>query len=122
TMADYIYMIETRLSPDQLKAVSLVQDLARQQNINVYLTGGTMSDIVSGFAIRDLDFTVQGNPFKFQKDLEHGGAKMRGGDDDRKSLSLLFPGTVRAEIHMARSEVYPKPGKPQISPGTIIED
>ena len=62
-MADYIYMLETRLSPDQLKAVSLVQDLARQQNMNVYLTGGAMRDIVSGFAIRDLDFTVQGNPF-----------------------------------------------------------
>ena len=121
-MADYIYMLETRLSPDQLKAVSLVQDLARQQNMNVYLTGGAMRDIVSGFAIRDLDFTVQGNPFKFQKDLERAGVQIRGSDDDRKSLSLLFPGTVRAEIHMARSEVFPKPGKPLIAPGTITED
>ena len=121
-MADYIYMLETRLSPDQLKAVSLVQELALRHTMNVYLTGGAMRDIVSGFSIRDLDFTVQGNPFKFQKDLEQAGVKIRGTDDDRKSLSLLFPGTVRAEIHMARSEVFPKPGKPQISPGTIIED
>jgi tRNA nucleotidyltransferase (CCA-adding enzyme) len=121
-MADYIYMLESRLSPDQLKAVTLVQELARQQSINVYLTGGALRDIVGGGTIRDLDFTVQGNPFKFQKDLEQAGAKVRGSDDDRKSLSLLFPGTVRAEIHMARSEVFPKPGKPQISPGTIIDD
>lgn len=121
-MADYIYMLESRLSPDQLKAVSLVQELALRHTMNVYLTGGAMRDIVSGFAIRDLDFTVQGNPFKFQKDLEQAGVKIRGTDDDRKSLSLLFPGTVRAEIQMARSEVFPKPGKPQISPGTIIED
>lgn len=121
-MADYIYMLETRLSPDQLKAVSLVQELALRHTMNVYLTGGAMRDIVSGFSIRDLDFTVQGNPFKFQKDLEQAGVKIRGTDDDRKSLSLLFPGTIRAEIQMARSEVFPKPGKPQISPGTIIED
>ena len=41
-MADYIYMLETRLSPDQLKAVTLVQELARQQSMNVYLTGGAL--------------------------------------------------------------------------------
>ncbi|HZU22761.1 MAG TPA: CCA tRNA nucleotidyltransferase, partial [Terriglobales bacterium] len=121
-MADYIYMLETRLSPDQLKAVTLVQELARQQSMNVYLTGGALRDLVSGFTIRDLDFTVQGNPLKFQKELEHAGAKVRGTDDERKSISVLFPGTVRAEIHMARAEVFPKPGKAQISPGTIIDD
>ncbi|MBV8206343.1 MAG: CCA tRNA nucleotidyltransferase [Acidobacteria bacterium] len=121
-MADYIFMLETRLSPDQLKAVGLVQELARQHNMNVYLTGGAIRDVVSGFAIRDLDFTVQGNPLRLVKDLEQGGAKLRGSDDERKSLSVLFPGTVRAEIHMARAEVFPKPGQPQISPGTIIED
>src|SRR5438105_9310217 len=121
-MPDFLYLLETRLSPDQNRAVALVQELARQQTMNVYLTGGAMRDIISGFTIRDLDFTVQGNALKLQKDLERAGATIRGSDEDLKTLSLLFPGTVRAEIHMARSETYPKPGKPQIAPGTITDD
>ena len=69
-MADYIYTMETRLTPDQQKGVSLVQDVARAAGMNLYLTGGAVRDIISGFPIRDLDFTVQGNPLKLQKELE----------------------------------------------------
>lgn len=122
-MADYIYTMETRLTPEQQRAVSLVQEAAQAQSLNVYVTGGTMRDLITGFAIRDLDFTVQGNALKLQKDLERAGAIVQGTDDDLKSLYLLFPGNVRGEITMARTERYEKPGKPPaISPGTIHED
>jgi len=60
-MADYLYTLETRLSPDQQKAVALVLDAAKAAGMNLYLTGGAIRDIITGFPIRDLDFTVQGN-------------------------------------------------------------
>jgi tRNA nucleotidyltransferase (CCA-adding enzyme) len=72
-MADYIYTLETRLLPDQQKAVSSVMDAAKAAGMNVYLTGGAVRDIITGFPIRDLDFTVQGNALKLQKDLERAG-------------------------------------------------
>jgi tRNA nucleotidyltransferase/poly(A) polymerase len=122
-MADYIYTMETRLTPEQQRAVSLVQDAAQAQASNVYLTGGTMRDLITGFAIRDLDFTVQGNALKLQKDLERAGAIIQGADDDFKTLYLILPGNVRSEITMARTERYEKPGKPPIiAPGSIHED
>ena len=122
-MADYIYTMEIRLTPDQQKAVTLVQDVARAANMNVYLTGGAIRDIISGLPIRDLDFTVQGNPLRLQKDLERAGAKIGYADDDLKSVHLLLPAKVRAEISMARTERYEKAGKhPFIFPATIIED
>ncbi len=122
-MADYIYTMETRLTPDQLRGVSLVQDVARTQEMNVYLTGGAVRDLISGLPIRDLDFTVQGNPLKLQKDLERSGASVQGVDDDLKIVYVLLPNNVRAEIGMARSETYDKPGKaPAISAATINED
>ncbi len=122
-MADYIYTLEIRLTPEQQRGVTLVQDVARAAEINVYLTGGAMRDIISGFPIRDLDFTVQGNPLRLQKDLERAGVVVQGVDDDLKTLYLLLPGNVRAEISMARSERYEKAGKPPvISPATIAED
>jgi tRNA nucleotidyltransferase (CCA-adding enzyme) len=122
-MADYIYTLETRLSPDQQKAVTLVLDAAKAAGMNLYLTGGAIRDIITGFPIRDLDFTVQGNALKLQKDLERAGAVVGNADNETRALLLTLPGGVRAEIAMARSEHYDKPGKPpQMAPATIIED
>jgi tRNA nucleotidyltransferase (CCA-adding enzyme) len=122
-MADYIYTMEIRLTPDQQRGVTLVQDIARDAGMNVYLTGGAVRDIISGFTIRDLDFTVQGNPLKLQRDLERVGAVVASSDDDLKTLYLILPGNVRAEISAARTERYEKTGKPPlIAPATIIED
>src|SRR5216683_1335909 len=122
-MADYIYTMELRLTPNQQKGVTLVQDIARAAGMNVYLTGGAVRDIISGFPIRDLDFTVQGNPLKLQKDFERAGAVIGGTDDDTKTLYVTLPGSVRAEVSSARIERYEKTGKPPvITPATIIED
>jgi len=122
-MADYIYTMEIRLTPDQLKGVSLVQDIAHAAGMNVYLTGGAIRDIISGFTIRDLDFTVQGNPFKLQKELEKAGALVTAVDEDARTLFLSLPGNVRAEVSLARTEHFEKTGKPPlVSPATIHED
>jgi tRNA nucleotidyltransferase/poly(A) polymerase len=122
-MADYLYTMEIRLTPDQQKGANLVQEIARAAGMNLYLTGGAIRDIISGFPIRDLDFTVQGNPLKLQKDLEKAGAVIGAADEDLKTLYLQLPGNVRAEISMARTERYDKVGKPPaVTPATIIED
>jgi len=122
-MADYIYTMEIRLTPDQQRGVTLVQDIARNAGMNIYLTGGAVRDIISGFTIRDLDFTVQGNPLKLQKDLERAGATISAAEEDVKALYLVLPGNVRAEISSARIERYEKVGKPPtVAPATIIED
>src|SRR2546421_994986 len=122
-MADYIYTMEIRLTPDQQRGVTLVQDIARAAGMNIYLTGGAVRDIISGFSIRDLDFTVQGNPLKLQKELERAGAVISASDEDLKTVYLRLPGSVRAEISMARTEQYEKAGKPPIiAPATIAED
>src|SRR5512141_2712836 len=122
-MADYIYTMEIRLTPDQQRGVTLVQDIARAAGMNVYLSGGAVRDIISGFPIRDLDFTVQGNPLKLQKELERSGASIQAADEDLKVLHITAAGGVRAEIGMARTERYEKTGKPPIvAPGTILED
>src|SRR5260370_11998146 len=122
-MADYISTMELRLTPNQQKGVTLVQDIARAAGMNVYLTGGAVRDIISGFAIRDLDFTVQGNPLKLQKELERAGAVVSAADDDLKVIYVTLPGSVRAEVSSARIERYEKTGKPPvITPATLIED
>ena len=121
-MADYIYTMELRLTPDQFKGATLVQEVARTAGMNLYLTGGAIRDIISGFTIRDLDFTVQGNPLKLQKDLEKAGAKVAAIDEDARTIFISLPGNARAEISMARTERYEKTGKPPIVTPTTIHD
>ena len=122
-MADFIYLMETRLSPDQQRAVALVTEVARAHDMNSFLTGGAVRDIISGFIIRDLDFSVQGNVLKLQKDFEKAGATVEATDETTRTLMLLLPGNVRAEVTSTRSERYDKPGKPpEITQGTIYDD
>jgi len=122
-MADFIYLMETRLSPDQQRALAQVTEVIRAQQLNVYLTGGAVRDILSGFVIRDLDFSVQGNALKLQKDFEKAGAVLESVDEPSRTINLLLPGNVRAEVTSTRSEKYEKPGKPpEITPGTIYDD
>src|ERR1700690_2920336 len=109
-MADYIYTLETRLSPDQQKAVTSVLNAAKAAEMNVYLTGGRIRDIITGFPIRDLAFTVQGNALKLQKELERAGGLIGDADEKTRSIRLTLPGGVRAEIAMARSERFEKTG------------
>jgi len=115
--------METRLSPDQQRAVALVTEVARAHDMNSFLTGGAVRDIISGFIIRDLDFSVQGNVLKLQKDFEKAGAVTEATDETTRTLMLLLPGNVRAEVTSTRSERYEKPGKaPEITQGTIYDD
>jgi len=122
-MADYIYSMETRLTPDQQRGVNLVQEIAQHAGLNLYLTGGTIRDLVTGFPIRDVDLSIQGNPLKLQKELEKAGISVQGLDEDLRTLHLLMPGNVRAELNMTRAESHDNPGKPpSITPATINED
>jgi len=122
-MPDYIYSMETRLTPDQQNGVNLIQEIARHAGLNVYLTGGTIRDLITGFPIRDIDLSIQGNPLKLQKELEKAGISVEGVDEDLRALHLLMPGNVRAELDQTRAEIYDKPGKPPtVSPATINED
>src|SRR6266568_3018834 len=123
-MSDYIYMLESHLSPDQNRTVEDVQAAAGQANVNVFLTGGAMRDMLAGFRIRDLDFVVEGNALKMAKAIcERTGATTVSSDENRKIMELLFPSGVTAQIAMSRQEKYARVGsRPQVSPATIQED
>jgi tRNA nucleotidyltransferase/poly(A) polymerase len=123
-MSDYIYMLESHLSPDQNRVVEEVQRASGQANVNLFLTGGAMRDMLAGFRIRDLDFAVEGNALKVAKALgENAGAQTVLEDDNRKSVELVFPTGVTAQIAMSRQEKSARAGgKAQVSAATIQED
>lgn len=122
-MPDYMYLMVSRLLPEQHAVLVRAQELAQSQGINIYLTGGAVRDLLSGAAIRDLDFTVEGNPAFIVREFEKGGARMVGEDARLRHFELHFQGDVSASIGQARDEVYALPGtRPEFRWSTIMED
>src|SRR5271167_489087 len=122
-MPDYMFLLESRLSPEQRAAMLRIQELAAALGFNVYLTGGTVRDLITGATLRDLDFTVEGNPSKMARELEKGGAKVLSEDDKTRHIEMLFAGEVEGSISAARDEYYVRPGtRPEIRWSTIMED
>ena len=120
-MPDYVYLLENRLSPVQQNALTQVRNAARDHGMTVFLTGGAVRDLTTGFPVRDLDFSVHGNALKLKKSLEKSGGTLWGEHEPSRTLYFWFNG-VRVEVSSARREDYPKPGKPVYHWATILED
>jgi tRNA nucleotidyltransferase (CCA-adding enzyme) len=121
-MADYIYLLENRLSKAQQASLQLVREAARNRGLTVFLVGGAVRDLTSGSPVRDLDVAVQGNALKLKKDIEKAGGKISGENESAQTFYARFPDGVRMEIGSTLSTTYPKPGKPVVKPATILED
>lgn len=122
-MSDYMFMLESHLSADQNRVLEQVQAAAEAAGVNLFLAGGAMRDMLGGFQVRDLDFSVEGQALKLAKALEDRGARTQSIDDTRKTAELVFDNGVTAQIAMSRKERYSKTGaKPQVTPATIQED
>jgi len=123
-MSDYMFMLESHLNADQNRVVAELQTAATQANLNLFLAGGAMRDMLGGFPIRDLDFAVEGNALKLAKSVtEKGAGRIVSMDEQRRTANLIFPGAVTAEIGMSRFEKFSRPGtKPQVTPAFIQDD
>ena len=121
-MADYIYLLENRLSAAQQAALLAVRQVARAKGLTVFLVGGAVRDMTSGSPVRDLDVVVQGNALKFKKDIEKAKGVITGETEAGQALFVRFPGGVRMEIASTLTVTYPKPGKPLVKPATILDD
>jgi tRNA nucleotidyltransferase (CCA-adding enzyme) len=122
-MPDYMYLLESRLSPEQRAVLERVQELSRSQDVNIYLTGGAIRDLISGQPIRDLDFTVEGNPQRMVRELEKGGARVLTENERIRHYEMIFAGDVDGSISSARDDVYERPGaKPEYRFSSIMDD
>jgi tRNA nucleotidyltransferase (CCA-adding enzyme) len=121
-MSDYVYMLESHLSPEQNRVVEEIRKTAAHANVNLFLTGGAMRDMLAGSRIRDLDFVVEGPALKLAKALvQQPGVKALSLDEANRTAELLFPGGVTAELSGTRRDRH-KPAKSSALAPTIQED
>ncbi|HVB99967.1 MAG TPA: hypothetical protein VNJ12_11635 [Candidatus Dormibacteraeota bacterium] len=122
-MPDYMFLLQSRLSSEQHGALTRLREAAQSQTVNLYLTGGAVRDLISGAPIRDLDFTVEGNPTGMIREMEKAGARLVSENSKLREAELLFPGDVSASLSAAREELYELPGaRPEVRWATIMDD
>ncbi len=123
-MSDYIYMLESHLSPDQNRVVEEVQTAAGQANVNLFLTGRRDARHAGRLPHPRPGFRGGGQRAEGGQSLCEAPAPRRCSEDEnRKSAELVFPSGVTAQIAMSRQEKYARAGaKPQVTPATIQED
>ncbi len=123
-MSDYLFMLESHLTPAQREALAAVEKAAAERDSQLFLVGGAMRDMMGGFPIRDLDFAVQGSGLAVANLLKKKAqAEIVETDPHRKTAELRFPNGVTVEVGMLRTERFPQPGaRPVVKPADIHED
>ncbi|MGH9477254.1 MAG: hypothetical protein ACRD1C_13145 [Terriglobales bacterium] len=113
-MADYTFLLATRLSRDQQQVLRLLQNACRLIRLNLYYTGGGMRDLLTARPVRLLSFTTEGDPMSLQPALAAAGAERMSPQPDSATLSLSLCG-CRLRVQAAR-------GSRGTSGATIHED
>ncbi|MBI3934480.1 MAG: CCA tRNA nucleotidyltransferase [Acidobacteria bacterium] len=122
-MSDYLFLMESRVSPDQWQVLMAVERAAADLEMNLYLVGGAIRDLVAGSPIDDLDFVVEGKALKLVKALCLRGARVLWESAALQSAEMEFAHGILGSVSMARTETFGKPGAaPKITPAPIIAD
>jgi tRNA nucleotidyltransferase/poly(A) polymerase len=122
-MSDYLFLMESRVSPEQWQALAAMQNAAIAQELNLYLAGGAVRDLIAGLPIDDLDFVVEGKALKLLPVLTRHGARVLWQNAALQAAELQFASGALGSVSQALSETYSKPGsRPVAAPGTIVQD
>ncbi len=101
-MPDYIFMLESRLLPDQLRVLNFLQEEAQDAQLNLYLVGGAVRDLLTGSTIRDMDFVFEGNPLRLAKHFTNPAPKSVVVNEDLKSVEIVLTDGVMLNTRQFR--------------------
>lgn len=122
-MPDYMYLLDSRISQEQREALARMTQVAQAHEMNVYLAGGAVRDLITGMLIKDFDFVVEGNALRLVNDLQKAGARILEESEKLRHVEFVLPGEVECSVASARDDVYAHPGaKVEIRWSTITDD
>lgn len=87
-------------------------ECAAEFNVNIYLVGGVVRDLLLGRDILDIDITVEGDAVEFSEFLiqKDSGIKLSRVQNDLKTSKLLFKNGIEIDFASTRTESYPVKG------------
>ncbi|MGH9468066.1 MAG: hypothetical protein ACRD1Y_12010 [Terriglobales bacterium] len=100
-MADYTFLLTTRLSQDQQLVLQVLQEVCRAHTLNLYFSGSSMRDLLTAQTLRLLQFTCEGDPVPLQKELAARGAEQVSARAETSTVSFHLR-RCRARIEAAQ--------------------
>jgi len=107
-MADFNFLLATRLNQDQQNALRVLENVCRKAGLNVYLTGASMRDLLTTQPVRLLNLTTEGSPLVLKDAVVAGGAERLSSRAEPAGLFFSLLG-CRMRVEAARG-------------GSIVED
>lgn len=108
-------------SKNELYIINLIKETCRNKNIEAYIVGGAIRDVLMGCQVHDVDICINEDPivvirsvgeiesFKYHKEFQTASVKFKNG--------------IGIDLIRCRSEIYCKPGMlPEIMPSDIMQD
>src|ERR1035437_8333878 len=106
-MSDYLFLMESRLSPEQSRIIGRLQMAAGALGMTLYIAGGAIRDHICGFPIDDLDFVAEGKSLQLVRALARDeDFRIFWQSESLQAAELEFPSGAQASISMARSETF----------------
>ena len=131
--------LETSLTPGSLAVIRLVKAEAERLDLPLYLVGGSVRDLLLGRAVKDIDFTVEGDAARLAEAIlrkyagrvvfhsRFGTATWTLDETTFRRLNVPQLGASKfppfLDLISARSESYSQPGAlPVVKRSTIDDD
>lgn len=103
--------INHNLSADYLSAISSASKIAEKYDINIYLIGGIVRDLILHNEIKDIDITVEYDAIEFCKILEREiSCKILLQQESLRTAKVLFDNGIEIDFASTREEKYIKSG------------
>ncbi len=115
-------LLRKHIPGDMHDLVSVIAQEARGQNVDMYIVGGAVRDLLLGRAIVDLDFAVERDTQTLARKISRRFGARLTYYSKFGTAKLKFQ-NYTIDIITTRKEIYKKPGAlPTVRPGTIVDD
>ncbi len=116
-------LLRGALPEDLYNLVRKIGEIADRENLNAYIVGGFVRDLILGRKNYDIDIVVEGDATLFAKQVaKELGAKVHT-FDRFKTATLVFSDGTRIDMASARTEVYRAPGAfPEVDMAPLKKD
>lgn len=116
-------VIEERMTKDILEHFEIVKKIADERQINAYLVGGVVRDILLGMDNYDIDIVLESDGISFSREFAKRVAGKIKSHGRFGTSSVFMSSGFRIDIATARTEFYESPAKlPVVSPGSLKRD
>ena len=103
--------IDSQLSENRKAVIYSVAQVAEKKNINIYIIGGIVRDLILHNTIKDIDIVVESDAIEFCKSLEESlDCKITSVQENLRTAKVLFFNDIEIDFASTREEKYEKSG------------